>query len=59
MWTDKNGTVCDVTTIRQLVKRAMDDGNMNKPEACTFVAGMFPNKTGWDVYRIIDGYKEF
>lgn len=55
-WTANDGVVCDADTIRKLVKRVMDDGKMTKPAACAFVAGMFPNKTGWDVYGKIEGW---
>lgn len=57
-WADQNGTAVDTDLLRKLVKRVMDDGHMIRLQACTFVAGMFPGKTGWDVLRKIEGRDE-
>jgi len=57
-WIDRNGTAVDTDLLRKLVKRVMDDGHMIRLQACTFVAGMFSGKTGWDVLRKIEGLDE-
>jgi len=48
----------DADTVRRLVKRVMDDGKIDKMRACVFVAGMFRNAVGWDVYRLLEGDKK-
>lgn len=46
--------LADTVFMRSMVKRVMNDGQMILVEACTFVAGMIDDATGWDVYRAID-----
>lgn len=45
-----------VETVKQLVLRVMQDGNMNKFEACGFVSGMFKNTNGLMVLILFDQY---
>jgi len=52
----KDGKIIDVKTVRDLVKRVMDDsgGQMGRLQACLFVAGMLKNCTGWTVHFALE-----
>lgn len=52
----KDGKIVDVKTVRDLVKRVMDDshGHMGRLQACLFVSGMMKNCTGWTIHYAID-----
>ena len=52
------GKELDRTMVSALVKRVMIDGKMSRPEACNFVAGMFENTLGWQVYHMLDEWSE-
>jgi hypothetical protein len=52
----QDGKIIDLATVVKLVKRVMDDGNMQKLQACLFVAGMLKNCTGWTIVFAIDDY---
>jgi hypothetical protein len=43
-----------VETVRQIVLRVMQDGNMSKFEVCGFVSGMFKNSNGLMVLILFD-----
>jgi hypothetical protein len=52
----KEGKPVDVKTIRDLVKRVIDDshGEMGMLQACLFVSGMMKNCSGWRIYFAIE-----
>jgi hypothetical protein len=57
-WTTTDGQKVDKDMVKRLVVRVMEDGHMNKFEACVFVAGMFKNTTGLQVLSVFDNYWE-